>query len=238
MKIIIIGKGNVATNLQYAFAKKGIDCTMVSSREGLEDIPTNADVYVYAVRDEALEEVINKVHVANRALHVHTSGSMPISVFGNDKQHVGIFYPFQTFTKSHVIEDFSKVPVFFEAKAIDDISAIYSLALMVTNHVYETTQKERERLHVAGVFANNFTNLMYSFASELLANTHIPFSVLLPLIDETAMKVHSMNPKAAQTGPAKRQDKNVMQHHLEILPTEEQKKVYEMLSEAIGKRSL
>jgi hypothetical protein len=78
---------------------------------------------------------------------------------------------------------------------------------------------------------------MYSFASELLANTHIPFSVLLPLIDETAMKVHSMNPKAAQTGPAKRQDKNVMQHHIDILPTEEQRKVYEMLSEAIAKRN-
>ena len=234
MNIVIIGQGNVATNLHYAFTKKGIACQMVSSRDGLDLLPT-ANVYIYAVKDEALAEVVAQVKSKEKALHLHTSGSMPIGVFGEDKPHAGVFYPFQTFSKARVIEDFSSVPVFFEARGIDDISAVYSLALAITSRVYETTQHDRERLHVAGVYACNFTNLMYTMAAELLRNTHIPFSALLPLIDETAAKIHTLSPRDAQTGPARRGDENVMQHHLSLL-SEEQQQVYALLSTEIGKR--
>lgn len=234
MNIVIIGKGNVATNLDYAFRKKGIACQMVSSREGLDQLP-QANVYIYAVKDEALASVVAQVQGRERSLHLHTSGTMPITVFGEDKPHAGIFYPFQTFSKARLIEDFSTVPVFFEARGIDDISAVYSLALTITSHVYEATQHDRERLHVAGVFTNNFTNLMYTMAAELLQNTHIPFKALLPLIDETAAKVHTLSPRDAQTGPARRGDENVMNHHLSLL-NEEQRQVYQLLSAAIRKR--
>lgn len=235
MNIIIIGKGNVATSLDYAFRKKGVACQMVSSREGLDQLP-EANVYIYAVKDEALASVVEQVKGREKSLHLHTSGTMPITVFGADKPHAGIFYPFQTFSKARVIEDFSTIPVFFEARGIDDISAVYSLALTITSHVYEATQHDRERLHVAGVYACNFTNLMYTMSAELLQNTHIPFSALLPLINETALKIHSLSPCDAQTGPARRGDENVMNHHLNLL-NEEQKEVYRLLSEAIRKRS-
>ena len=148
MNIVIIGQGNVATNLDYAFRKKGIACQMVSSREGLDQLP-QANVYIYAVKDEALASVVAQVQGRERSLHLHTSGTMPITVFGEDKPHAGIFYPFQTFSKARVIEDFSTVPVFFEARGIDDISAVYSLALTITSHVYEATQHDRERLHLS-----------------------------------------------------------------------------------------
>ena len=235
MNIVIIGRGNVASNLDYAFRKKGVACQMVSSREGLEHVPA-ANVYIYAVKDEALPQVAAQVVNKEKSLHLHTSGSMPMSVFGADKPHAGVFYPFQTFSKARLIEDFSTVPVFFEARGIDDISAVYSLALTITSHVYETTQHDRERLHVAGVYACNFTNLMYTLAAELLKDTHIPFSALLPLIDETAAKIHSLAPRDAQTGPARRGDENVMKHHLDILPTAEQRELYQRLSEEISKR--
>ena len=234
MNIVIIGQGNVATNLDYAFRKKGVACEMVSSREGLDRLP-QANVYIYAVKDEALASVAEQVQGRERSLHLHTSGTMPISVFGEDKPHAGIFYPFQTFSKARVIEDFSTVPVFFEARGIDDISAVYSLALTITSHVYETSQHDRERLHVAGVYACNFTNLMYTMAAELLKNTHIPFSALFPLIDETAAKIHTLAPRDAQTGPARRGDENVMNHHQSLL-NDEQKAVYRLLSEEIMKR--
>lgn len=235
MNIVIIGQGNVATNLDYAFRKKGIACQMVSSREGLDHLPA-ANVYIYAVRDEALPSVVAQVVGVGKSLHLHTSGTMPITVFGDDKPHAGIFYPFQTFSKARVIEDFSTVPVFFEARGIDDISAVYSLALTITSRVYEASQYDRERLHVAGVFTNNFTNLMYTMAAELLKNTHIPFSALLPLIDETASKIHTLSPHDAQTGPARRGDESVMNHHLSLL-TEEQQAIYRLLSDAIQKRN-
>ena len=235
MNIVIIGRGNVATNLHYAFTKKGVACQMVSSREGLDQLPS-ANVYIYAVKDEALAAVVAQVKGKERAMHLHTSGTMPISVFGDDKPHAGIFYPFQTFSKARVIEDFSTVPVFFEARGIDDISAVYSLALTITSHVYEATQHDRERLHVAGVYACNFTNLMYTLAAELLSSTHIPFKALLPLINETAAKIHSLSPRDAQTGPARRADQSVMQHHMELLPNDELREIYQLLSEQIKKR--
>ena len=234
MNIVIIGQGNVATNLDYAFRKKGVACQMVSSREGLDRLP-QANVYIYAVRDEALPSVVAQVVGVEKSLHLHTSGTMPITVFGEDKPHAGVFYPFQTFSKSRVIEDFSTVPIFFEAKGIDDISAVYSLALAITSRVYETSQHDRERLHVAGVFANNFTNLMYTMAVELLQHTHIPFKALLPLIEETAAKIHTLSPRDAQTGPARRGDENVMSHHLSLL-TEQQRQVYQLLSDEIRRR--
>lgn len=232
MKIVIIGNGNVATSLHAAFAKKNMDAPMVNSRE-LTDLP-EADVYIYAVTDEALAEVVGNVHVHARAIHVHTSGTVPVSVFGEDKPHSGILYPFQTFSKAQPIDDFSQIPLFIEGKDIDDVAAIYTLALTLSPRVFEASQADRERLHIAGVFANNFTNCMYRMAADMLKGTQIPFSVLLPLIDQTAAKVHSLTPKEAQTGPANRGDEQVINHHKQIVANYPYPaKVYDLLTEYI-----
>ncbi|MDY2943716.1 MAG: DUF2520 domain-containing protein [Paludibacteraceae bacterium] len=241
MNIVLIGQGNVATNLHHAFALKGLRTQMVSSREGLCCLPA-ADVYIYAVRDEALPSVIQTIAEESKkstnthlrtALHLHTSGTMPISVFGDALPHAGVMYFFQTFSKAKLIDDFSQIPVFVEGRQIDDLSAIFTLAQTLTPRVYEASQHDRERLHVAGVFANNFTNHMYALAADMLKDTHIPFQVLLPLIDQTAEKVHHLSPHDAQTGPAKRRDEQVMNHHLSLLTTPEQKQLYTLISQMI-----
>ena len=241
MNIILIGQGNVATNLHHAFSLKGLRTQMVSSREGLDSLPA-ADVYIYAVRDEALPQVVQKIAEESKkpinthlctALHLHTSGTMPISVFSNALPHAGVMYFFQTFSKAKLIDDFSQIPVFVEGKQIDDLSAIFTLAQTLTPRVYEASQHDRERLHVAGVFANNFTNHMYAIAADILKDTHIPFQVLLPLIDQTAEKIRHLSPHDAQTGPAKRHDEQVMKHHLSLLTTPEQKQLYTLISQMI-----
>ena len=241
MNIVLICQGNVATNLHHAFALKGLRTRMVSSREGLDSLPA-ADVYIYAVRDEALLQVVQRVAEESRkptnthlraALHLHTSGTMPISVFGDALPHAGVMYFFQTFSKAKLIDDFSQIPVFVEGRQIDDLSAIFTLAQTLTPRVYEASQHDRERLHVAGVFANNFTNHMYAIAADILKDTHIPFQVLLPLIDQTAEKIRHLSPHDAQTGPAKRRDEQVMNHHLSLLTTPEQKQLYTLVSKMI-----
>ena len=231
MRITIVGQGNVACNLLHAFENNGVRAKMVSSRVGLDALP-ESDVFVYAVRDEALEQVVAQVY-APRALHLHTSGTMPLSVFGDDKPHAGILYFFQSFSKAHLIEDFTTVPVFIEGRNIDDISAIYSLAQTLTPRIYEANRHDRERLHLAGVFANNFTNEMYAIAADILRGTSIPFQVLLPLIDQTAEKIHTLSPRDAQTGPARRGDGNVMQHHLSLLPAGDLRTLYRLVSKLI-----
>ena len=258
MKIAIIGAGSVGTNIHHAFELKGIKAELIHARpltakpgEPTEDprvddeILNSFDVYIYTVIDQALESVVATVH-APKALHLHTSGSMPIEVFGVDKPHAGIMYFFQSFSREKLIEEWSTIPCFIEGKNIDDIAAIYSLAQMLTSRIYEANQHDRERLHIAGVFANNYTNLMYRMAADILRETQIPFEALLPLIDNTAAKVHTIAPLDAQTGPAKRGDEAVMAHHREILDAKlkaasakdsfsgsELKEVYQLLSSLI-----
>ena len=218
----------MGTNLHHALELKGIRAELVHARpltaapqppeggeKGVTGVPT-ADCYIYTVVDHVLEEVVSKIH-APQALHLHTSGTMPIDVFKEDKPHAGILYFFQSFSRENLIDDWSGIPCFIEGRNIDDIAAIYSLAQCLTDRIYEANQHDRERLHIAGVFANNYTNLMYRIAAEVLQDTEIPFEALLPLIDQTAAKIHTMKPKDAQTGPAKRGDLKVMKHHLEVI---------------------
>ena len=221
MKIAIIGAGSVGTNLHHAFECKGIKTHLVHARpltadpSAIEALP-QADCYIYTVADHVLREIVSLVK-APRSLHLHTSGSMPIEVFGDDKPHAGVLYFLQSFSREVMIEDWSTIPCFIEGRMIDDIAAIYSLAQTLTGRIYEANQHDRERLHVAAVFANNYSNLMYCIAAQVLADTQIPFEALLPLIDQTAAKVHSIRPVDAQTGPAQRGDEVVMKKHMEIL---------------------
>ena len=247
MKIVIIGAGSVGTNLHHAMELKGIHAELIHARpltatpsstnpltpNPLTELP-KADCYIYTVADHALREVIAKVH-APQALHLHTSGSMPIEVFGADKPHAGVLYFFQSFSREVLIDDWSGIPCIIEGRNIDDIAAIYSLAQCLTSRIYEANQHDRERLHIAGIFANNYTNLMYRIAAEVLKDTQIPFEALIPLIDQTAVKVHSLAPKDAQTGPAKRGDHEVMNHHLEILKATPYAEVYQALAALIEK---
>ena len=257
MKIAIIGAGSVGTNILHAFEMKGIRVELVHARpltaksheliaagkEPIVELP-QADCYIYTVADHVLREIVSLVN-APKALHLHTSGSMPIDVFGADKPHAGVMYFFQSFSREKLIDDWSNIPCFIEGRDIDDIAAIYSLAQCLTSRIYEANQHDRERLHIAGIFANNYTNLMYRIAAEILKDTQIPFEALLPLIDQTAAKMHAMRPADAQTGPAKRGDKEVMKHHLEILrefriqdsgfSSEELSAVYQSLAALIGK---
>jgi len=247
MRIAIIGAGSVGQNLFHGFELKGIRAELVHARpltaepSAVESIP-RADCYIYTVVDHVLEEVVSKVD-APHAIHLHTSGSMPIEVFGADKPHAGVLYFFQSFSRTNLIENWENIPCFIEGKKIDDVAAIYSLAQNLTNRIYECNQHDRERLHVAGVFANNYTNLMYRIAAEVLKDTQIPFVALLPLIDQTAAKLHSLAPRDAQTGPAQRDDTEVIRHQLEVLSSlrngefsaEELGEVYRLLSGIILK---
>ena len=170
MKIAIIGAGSVGTNLHHAFEIKGIKTELVHARPltderlrgtcyGLPD----ADVYIYTVADHVLEEVASLVH-APKALHLHTSGSIPLGVFGADKPHAGILYFLQSFSREVLIDDWSGIPCFIEGRNIDDVAAIYSLAQTLTSRIYECGQADRERLHIAAIFA--ITTPIYCTASR------------------------------------------------------------------------
>ena len=98
---------------------------------------------------------------------------------------------------------------------------------------------DRQYLHVAAVFACNFANHCYALSAEVLQRHGIDFRVMLPLIDETARKVHQLTPVEAQTGPAVRNDMNVVTHHLDLLSsTPWLATIYEEFSKDIQRTAL
>ena len=260
MTIALIGRGRLATNLLPALQQAGHDVTSVNSRT-LEELPQQADVYIISVKDSALREVVSKVTAkvnpsdwrgrGEAPLFVHTAGSMSVDVFEGYCSRYGVFYPMQTFSKERQV-DFREIPIFIEAggsgRATDHttsadataktLGVLRVLADSVSQKVYELSTADRKYLHLAAVFACNFANHCYALAADVLAKKGLPFDVMLPLIDETARKVHGMHPQDAQTGPAVRYDENVISMQSDLLADEPVlQDIYRLLSKSIHQKA-
>lgn len=251
MKIVMVGAGNLATHFGRALLAGGNDVVQVYSRTdasasrlasilGCEavadvaDIVTDADLYVVAVTDSVLEKLLPSLCGGREhAMFVHTAGSMPMSVFAGYARRYGVIYPMQTFSKDKEV-DFSKIPCFIEASDETSLRVISELCSSVSSVVSSVSSDDRKYLHLAAVFACNFTNHCYDVASRILAGRGIAFDVMYPLIGETVSKVHCMSPAKAQTGPAVRFDSNVMDGHLALLEGEPMwRDMYEIMSRGI-----
>ena len=233
MRVVLIGRGRLATNLLPALQEAGHEVVSINSRT-LEGLPTEADVFVVAVKDSALKDVISQATKGReQQLFVHTAGSMPMSLFEGYTSRYGVFYPMQTFSKERIV-DFAEVPVFVEGEC----PQIRQLAESMSHRVYALSTEHRKYLHLAAVFACNFANHCYALSAELLEKHGLPFDVMLPLIDETARKVHELHPLDAQTGPAVRYDENVIRMQSALLSdTPALQEIYDQLSLSIHRKA-
>lgn len=234
MKIVLIGRGRLATNLLPALQRAGHDVMSIDSRT-LESLPMEADVFVVSVKDSALQEVVGQaVKGREGQLFVHTAGSMPMTLLQEQGAgRCGVFYPMQTFSKERLV-DFGEIALFIEASDADSLQTLNVLAASLTTHVYQLMSDDRRYLHLAAVFACNFANHCYALSARILEKHGVPFSVMLPLIEETAQKVETMHPCEAQTGPAIRYDENVIEAQKQLLADEPMmRQVYELMSKSI-----
>ena len=226
ISILIIGDGNVASHLYKAFSKvDAVLVTRIKSRN-LTVIP-NADVTIIAVSDDAIAEVSSKIL---NSLVVHTSGSVAMTSL-NNKGKKGVFYMLQTFSKNKSV-DFSKVPFCLEAENKKDYILLELLANLIGKKIYAINSEQRKVLHIAAVFVNNFTNHMYKTGSDICAENNVPFAILEPLIKETAAKIETLSPAAAQTGPAIRKDQRTIKEHLALL-NKQQQEIYTTITKSI-----
>ena len=247
ISVVILGAGNVASHLYKAFYKaeevsvkqwynrsiKPIQSfsKKVSITDDLSQL-VEADIYILAVSDDAIASLSKKLPFENR-LVVHTSGST--SAYDIDKKNRrGVFYPLQTFSKSKAL-DFLTIPVCIETLVKKDYSFVKSLARTITNKTHRINSDQRQALHLAAVFVNNFTNQLYRVAHEITESQGAEFDILKPLIVETANKVQALSPYLAQTGPALRNDKKTIKRHLKQLEKKEHKAIYELLTQSIKK---
>lgn len=255
MNIVLIGAGNLATNLGCALYNSGhrivqvysrtitsarllADATNADATDDISNIDTNADIFIISVKDSVLQDVITNVTKdRGKQLFVHTAGSIPMEIFRDKTMHYGVLYPLQTFSKKRRV-DFTNIPVFIEANDAASLEKIRLLANSVSNNVKELSSDARKSLHLAAVFACNFANHCYALSAEILERHGVSFDVMLPLIDETTRKVHEIHPNEAQTGPAVRYDENVISSHLRMLEyNTSAKDIYDMMSKNIHKKA-
>ena len=226
ISVLLVGKGNVAFHLYNAFLKVDeIDVSQINSRK-LQNIP-NADVTIIAVSDDAIAKVSAQI---KNSFVVHTSGGCAIDELQNTTRK-GVFYMLQSFSKEKII-DFSEIPFCLEAHNYKDFKVLEKLAIAIGKKVYKVNSEQRKALHVAAVFVNNFSNYLYKIGNDICHKHNLSFDILKPLIKETALKIETLAPEKAQTGPAIRGDQKTIQNHLDLL-TKKQQEIYQILTKSI-----
>lgn len=232
IKVALIGRGNLSFHLAKVFRTiEKIEVTVHNSREKLpENVMKSIDVCIIAVSDSAIKGVSEKLR-GIKAIVAHTSGNVSINQLPNDCRR-GVFYPLQTFSKEKEV-GFSDIPICIEAESQKDINALSELAGYISKKVQEVSSTQRKSLHLAAVFANNFTNHLFQIAHEICNKNDLSFDLIKPLILETANKMKTLSPFEAQTGPARRHDSSTINDHEELLKDSDRKKIYEQLTQSI-----
>ncbi len=246
IKVVILGSGNVGTHLFKAFSNNPEFKIKQWYSRNIKDISPYsdfveitdqlnklvlADIYILAVSDDSIHDLSNHLTFTNR-LVCHTSGSKSKNEL-NQKNRAGVFYPLQTFTKEIEI-DFSKIPICLESSNSEDMITLKKISKALGCSYYETDSNQREKLHLAAVFVNNFTNHMYTIAKDITDKSKIDFSILKPLISETVNKIYKLDPREAQTGPAIRGDNKTIDKHLVSLKSEKHKQLYKLITDLIN----
>lgn len=249
-RIVLIGAGNVAHHLAPALLKAGLNLCQIYSRSiesaralgmktgisytaDLFAVYPDCNIYIFCVNDDSVLPLYRSIRINNKAVILHTSGSVPLDIFANSAEHYGVLYPLQTFSKKRDI-DFSEVPLCIEASDKNTLSGLKELAGYLSRSVQEISSEKRKKLHLAAVFANNFANHLYAVAGRILEEEGLDFNLLRPLIFETAHKVMLLSPAEAQTGPARRGDEGILEVHRGLLKKNRKlASLYSILSDSI-----
>jgi predicted short-subunit dehydrogenase-like oxidoreductase (DUF2520 family) len=245
ISIVLLGSGNVAKHLFNAFSdidKITVLQVVGRNKDHLSYFKGNvrtdadfskimdADVYIIAVSDDAIP-LVAQFLIKKKGLVVHTSGGVSLKSLG-DQVSKGVFYPLQSFSEGKTI-DFKKVPICIEAENKNDLQLLNGLARSISLEVHEISSEQRQSLHLAAVFVNNFTNYLFTIGHDICKDNRVPFSILKPLIKETVNKLDALPPYEAQTGPAKRNDVKTMEAHLNQLKNKNYQDIYSLLSTLI-----
>jgi predicted short-subunit dehydrogenase-like oxidoreductase (DUF2520 family) len=252
--IVIAGAGNVGWHLAIALSKAGWNIKNIYSKNirnakklasRVNSIATidfheiySADIIIFCLPDDVLLQKLKTIYIPAGKILLHTSGSLGIDVFNSISVNYGSLYPLQTFKKGNDDLDFSTIPVFVEGSNKKTISILQKLAKSISDSVQQANSQQRLFLHIAAVFACNFSNQMYCLAEEICKKHNIDFQLLVPLILQTAMNTKKILPSLNQTGPAKRKDMAVIGKHLEILSAyPELKDMYSSITNSIFVRN-
>jgi len=249
--ISLIGTGNLAWYLGPALENSGHSILEVFGRDqkrtkamqerlynatlqkDLDFSRSDSKIFILAISDDAIEEVAKAIILPDNAVLVHTSGSQPIEKLGfAATENTGVFYPLQTFTKGEKV-DFEDIPLLIEAYNHYVRDILMDVAKSISKKAYDIFAEDRMAIHLAAVFACNFTNYMFYISDTLLKKHHFDLGILRPLIAETLNKSLNIGPENSQTGPARRGDLETLDRHMTYLKDQDVQDLYRILSQQI-----
>ena len=248
MRIVIIGTGNTATVLGRLIQGAGHTISQVIGRTvtnaerlgnilgvsvttDAKQLDVEGDLYIIAVSDNAISEVVSWLRV-DKKIVVHTAGSVESGILSECSKNYGVLYPLQSLRRE--MDKLPQVPFLVEGNTEDIGALIYDFATTISNNVKFATSQERLMTHVAAIMVSNFTNHLYVIAEDFCKKEHVDFKILQPLIRETALRLDNFSPRELQTGPASRNDKDTIKKHLQLLEDHPlQKSVYEFITSSI-----
>ena len=246
----IVGSGNVAWHFGHAFKKAGHNIKFVTGRNrdavttlasqiNAEAIPLSnkktADVIFLTLSDSVIVDFLKKYPFKNAFL-IHTSGTLSIDILKVFTDRYGVIYPFQTLTKG-IKTNMKDVPLCIEVNNETNLSFLEELSRSISNSINFLSSEQRKILHLTGVMANNFSNFLYSVAFDILEMNGLNPHLLEPIILETATKLINSDPVTAQTGPARRNNQEIIEEHLKLLKSyPEIQQLYSLISKLITKK--
>ncbi len=229
IKIILLGAGNVGNHLYKAFSKSSeIDLIQWYCRDSnsisfnnpnteiineLSELK-DADVYIISISDSYIGEISKQIKISGK-LVVHTSGSVDYT---------------------EIDDNITKVPICIESEENQDLILLEEISKNIGCESYKINFNQRKTIHLAAIFSNNFVNHMFTIAKDLLDAEDLNFNILKPLIDETVNKIHKLDPESAQTGPAIRNNNEIILNHIKALKKDDQKKLYELMTKLIQEK--
>ncbi len=251
MKIVCIGAGRLAHHLMPELQFAGHTITQIYNRTPwpavllsqklhhadhitrLEDLNTEADFYFLTIADDAISEVAGEVARLHelKGIVIHCSGVSGLDIIPLPQR--GIFYPLQTFSEHHEVE-WSQTPVIITSDKEDISQMLHKLARTISSVVYTMDEEKKSIVHLAAVFANNFTNHLMTLTEDICKKHDVPFEILKPLIYNTFQKAIQIGPSESQTGPAIRGDIKTIDKHLAMLEDQpDVRRLYQLITESI-----
>jgi predicted short-subunit dehydrogenase-like oxidoreductase (DUF2520 family) len=248
MQVVIIGTGNAATVFGRLMMSKGHTIPQVYGRdilkaealaEQLKAVPIsdlgslskNADVYLIAVADKAVAEIVTQLDI-NDHLVLHTTASLSKKILKEVSRSYGVLYPLQSLRKQMSLE--TPIPLLVDGNTEEVTIQIEHFASTLSDTVVRADDETRVKLHVAAVFSCNFTNYMYLQSAGFCKKEGLDFSLLQPLIEETATRLREFHPSEVFTGPAVRGDMETINKHLSLLEAyPELHSIYKALTDKI-----
>lgn len=250
MRIVFIGSGNIAhffatrlkskghelvqvysRNAGHAAALAGL-CTIPLATDEVRDIVPDADVYILAIKDDALAEVAGQLRFEGKVV-IHCAGAVPLDAIAGTATDLAVIWSLYSVKKNHLPEG-DAVPLIVEANTEKARQTALQLAADISGTVLETDYKQRQMLHLNAVFVNNFTNHLLAIAQKISEEYQLPFAILQPILRQTLEQTARVLPSESQTGPAVRHDEQTIAKHLSLLESHaEWHKVYAAITASI-----